>query len=90
MYWAISKVCAFAMYSFDWELGHYGGYTIEMYNDLLTTLSGLKGKFLLSSYPSPILAEYTERNGWYQKELIKNKCANHGKKIEVLTANYPI
>lgn len=42
--------------------------------------------------PSPILADYTERNSWYQKELLKNKSANYGKdkKIEVLTANYSI
>lgn len=74
------------------NMGHYGGYTLEMFDDLLSVLSQIKGKFLLSSYPSPILADYTERNGWFQKELLKNKSANHGKdkKIEVLTANYPI
>ncbi len=74
------------------NMGHYKGYTLENYDNLLSTVAGLKGKFLLSSYPSPILLDYTERNGWYQKSLDKNKSSNHGKdrKIEVLTANYPI
>lgn len=77
------------------DLGHYGGYTEEDYRKLLDTLSGIKGRFLLSSFPSGILNEYIERNGWYSVAYTQSKSAVHArhrtrdtKKIEVLTANY--
>ena len=76
---------------------HYGGYTLEHFNNLLKTLEQVKGKFLLSSYPSKILAIYSKRNGWYTKKVDKPLTANGAKKwqtrkrkTEVLTANYPI
>lgn len=78
------------------DMGHYDGYTIEDYEVLLKTLSKLKGKFLLSSYPSPILSTYTKRFGWHQREIKQSVSVanNNGKprksKTEVLTANYPL
>ena len=77
--------------------GHYEGYTEADYIKLLDTLSKVKGKFLLSSYPSEILDTYIQKNGWhtirFEKPLSAQK-AKAGKKrdrkIEVLTANYPI
>lgn len=76
------------------DCGHYDGYTIEDFKLLLNTLSTLKGKFLLSSYPSPILKEYTEANNWYQKSknmmVSVNKGTTGKKKTEVFTANYKI
>lgn len=79
------------------DQGHYGGYNEIHYKALLDTLSAIKGKFLLSSYPSDILTEYTEKNGWYtirfDKPLNAGKPKNgtpRKRKIEVLTANYPI
>lgn len=53
----------------------------------------MKGRFLLSSYPSPILNRYTAANNW------KTWCVESGvsvaaksgylkRKTEVLTANY--
>ncbi len=81
----------------DSNQGHYGGYTERDYKQLLDTLSNIKGKFLLSSFPSDILETYTKKNGWYNKTFDKPlsaKKAETGKlrdrKIEVLTANYPI
>jgi len=79
------------------DQGHYDGYTENDYRRLLDTLSGIKGKFLLSSYPSEILEKYIQKNGWhsihFEKPLSARK-AQAGKKrdrkIEVLTANYPI
>lgn len=73
--------------------GHYDGYTIEDYEGLLKLLSGIKGKFILSSYPSDILANYTKENGW------DNRCFEQGvsinakggykkKKWEMLTTNF--
>jgi DNA adenine methylase len=78
------------------DMGHYDGYTIEDYEGLLKCLSQVKGRFLLSSYPSPILKEYVKANGWHQLEIEQTVSvgANSAKprkaKIEVLTANYPL
>lgn len=78
--------------------GHYEGYTEQDFKQLLDTLSKLKGKFLLSSYPLEILSYYIKKNGWFTKEFSKPLTAIKGisgksrtsKKIEVLTANYPL
>jgi DNA adenine methylase len=78
------------------DMGHYDGYTLDDFENLLKTLAGIKGKFLLSSYPSPILKEYAQANGWHQVEKeqtvsVNNKSGKRGKsKIEVFTANYPL
>lgn len=76
--------------------GHYEGYTEADFERLLEALKNIKGKFLLSSYPSSLLKRYVKENGWYQKK-IKSKVvvANHNDtpsktKTEVLTANYPL
>ena len=73
--------------------GHYSGYSLANFEELLTLLSSIEGKFLLSSYNYDVLADYTARNGWYQqtKEMRVTAAKEAGKmKIEVLTANYPI
>ncbi len=77
--------------------GHYGGYSEQDYINLLDSLSKVKGKFLLSSYPTELLLKYTQANGWYTKNFEKPLSAHKAtsgekrkRKIEVLTANYPI
>jgi len=77
--------------------GHYGGYTETHFKALLDTLSSIKGKFLLSSYPSGILDTYVQKNGWHTKSFEKPLSAHKTKagakrqrKTEVLTANYTI
>ncbi len=75
--------------------GHYGGYTEIHFEALLQVLSNIKGKFLLSSYDSPLLEQYTTQNNWHTKRFIKSVVANktkgkRGKKVEVLTANYEL
>lgn len=78
---------------FNSDCGHYDGYTKEDFEMLLKELSKLEGRFLLSSYPSDILSEYVEANGWNQKcfsqkvSVSRNK-VNQKTKTEVLTANY--
>jgi DNA adenine methylase len=76
------------------DCGHYGNYTQEDFRSLLSTLSTLSGKFLLSSYPSEILSQYISKCGWYTKEIQAKVSASNTKvqknKTEVLTANYPI
>jgi len=76
---------------------HYAGFTPEDYIVLLDTLSNIKGKFLLSNYPSTILSSYANRNGWYIIEIAWKQTAPNssvtGKrknKTELLVANYPI
>jgi DNA adenine methylase len=80
---------------FNSDCGHYDGYSIDDFERLLTTLSKIEGKFLLSSYPSPILTKYAKSKGWYQHEIKqKVSVANNNSskppkvKTEVLTANY--
>ncbi len=78
------------------DMGHYDGYTIEDFEGLLKSLSAIEGKFLLSSYPSPILKQYVKQFGWKQVEIEQtvsvgsNSTKPRKCKIEVLTANYPI
>ena len=74
------------------NMGHYKGYTDEDYLELLTLLSNLKGRFLLSSFPSDILADFTAKNKWEQIGISKQNCMapKNGKKTEVLTANYKL
>ena len=77
------------------NMGHYDGYTEEDFKSLLDILSIVKGKFLLSFYPSPILDKYIKKNNWkfYQVSkkvtVDKAKEGKHAKtKIEQLTYNY--
>jgi len=76
------------------DCGHYRFYTEDDFRTLLQTLSGIQGKFLLSSFPSDLLKEYTQKYGWYTKEIAGKisapKTTKQKDKIEVLTANYPL
>lgn len=77
------------------DCGHYDGYSEHDYESLLFLLSKIKGKFLLSSYPSPLLAKYTKENKWHkwsinQKVSVNAKSGNQKSKTEMLVANYPI
>lgn len=78
------------------DCGHYDGYSIEDFEELLRTLSKLEGKFLLSSYPSEILKRYTKENGWFTKSIdqtvsVANATGSPGKKkTEMMTANYDL
>lgn len=82
---------------FNSDCGHYDGYTKEDFEILLQTLEQCEGKFLLSSYPSDILNQYTKKNGWSvmsieQTVSVANGTSGKGgkKKVEVLTANYDL
>jgi len=81
----------------DSNQAHYGGYNVLDYKRLLDTLSNVKGKFLLSSYPSDILDKYVNENSWHTKTFTKTLSASKGvtgkkrkTKVEVLIANYPM
>ena len=76
-------------------MGHYDGYSLRDFTDLLDALAGVKGKFLLSSYPSKVLDEYIAKHGWQTLSVQQKIHAGHytkkkRDKIEVLTANYSL
>ncbi|MHC5353086.1 DNA adenine methylase [Myroides sp. LJL115] len=79
---------------FNSDCGHYDGYSKEDFVSLLEALKRAEGKFLMSSYPSDVLSEFTKECGWYtmnieQRVSVANATSKPGKKkIEVLTANY--
>ena len=73
---------------FNSDMGHYGGYTADDFDQLLEVLSELKGRFMLSSYPSELLSEFTAAHGWYTVEVEQQRSAGGGRKVEVLTMNY--
>lgn len=84
------------------DQGHYSGYTFEDYEKLLQwCATKCKGNFLLSSYNSEMLTEFTITNGWFKKEIThrisgsKNMNPRKGReakgkftKTEVLISNY--
>ncbi len=75
--------------------GHYDGYTQEDFEGLLKVLVDIKGKFMLSSYPSPLLKAYVKANNWHmwsveQGVSVNAKGGYQKRKIEVITANYPL
>jgi DNA adenine methylase len=77
------------------DQGHYDGYAQEDFDALLKLLERIQGKFLLSFYRNKTLKEFAGRNGWHTAELrmsmpMANSSKPGRKKIEVLTANYPI
>lgn len=77
------------------SMGHYKGYTEADYEALLSQLAAIKGKFLLSSYPSDILSRYIKKYKWQvlKRELLVSvnmKSGNPKKKTEMLIANFPI
>lgn len=74
------------------DCGHYEKLT-EVYYRLLEVLPTLKSKWLLSSYPDPVLQKLIEKHGFNSKQIkqpigVSSK-DNKGKtKIETLTFNY--
>lgn len=73
------------------DMGHYKGYTEEDYKQLLDVLVKVKGKFLLSSYPSSILSQYIKKHKWKIKKVEKSVAVTKHtdkKKTEMLVMNY--
>lgn len=73
------------------DMGHYKGYSEEEYKKLLDALAKAKGKFLLSSYPSPILSQYIKKYNWKVKRVEKSVAVTKHtdkKKTEMLVFNY--
>lgn len=81
---------------FNSDFGHYEGYSKSDFGDLLRTLQSIDGKFMMSSYPSDILGDYTKENGWFAMKVEQTVSVANGtggtgkKKVEVITANYDL
>lgn len=76
---------------FNANMGHYKGYTDEDFRRLLDSLATIKGKFMLSSYPSDLLKEYTIKYQWNTFRAPKKIRILGGRtrtKEEVITMNY--
>ena len=75
------------------DQGHYAGYTEADFERLLTLLTKIKGKFLLSNYPSEILDRYAKENKRPMLKIDRLLSVNHKKKnlaTEVLVGNYDL
>lgn len=75
--------------------GHYSGYTWENLEELLTLLTAIKGKFMLSNYPSEMISKYSVENNWPTKQIFfkKDSCLvqyRKAQKTEILLMNYEI
>ncbi len=75
---------------FNSDMGHYDGYTIEDFTMLLEALTNIEGRFLLSSYPSPVLKEFIKRYNWCSIAFDMSLDVSKGKrrKTEMLSGNY--
>lgn len=80
---------------FNSDCGHYDGYSEQDFENLLILLASIKGKFILSSYPSPLLQRYVKQYGWkwqcYESGVSVNAKGGYLKrKWEMLTANFEV
>jgi len=74
------------------DQGHYEGFSQDHYRRLLETRKVLRGKFLQSSYWSPLLEQYVNENGWQVRRFerpISASLKKDRRKAEVLVSNYP-
>ncbi|MBI3518049.1 MAG: DNA adenine methylase [Bacteroidetes bacterium] len=73
------------------DQGHYEGYSEAEYEALLNRLAKLKGKFLLSSYPNPILNKFIKKYKWRVKKISKSVAVTKltdKQKVEMMVMNY--
>ena len=73
------------------DQGHYAGYGESEYKLLLDKLAKTKAKFLLSSYPNPILNAYIKKYKWKVKQVNKSVAVTkltNKQKTELMVFNY--
>lgn len=80
---------------FNSDCGHYDGYSEQDFENLLKLLAGIKGKFMLSSYPSALLKQYTKAHGWQNRAFesgvsVNAKGGYMKRKTEMITGNYDL
>lgn len=73
---------------------HYKGFDFDSLEELLTLLSTVKGRFILSNFDSPVLRQFVKRNKWNTKVVdMAMRVSNFNearRKKEVLVYNYTI
>ena len=76
------------------EQQHYRGFSFDDLEELLKLLAGIKGKFILSNFPSELLKKYIDDNGWNTKTIdLQMRVANFNtprRKQEMLVYNYQL
>lgn len=73
------------------DCGHYAGYNLMDFQNLLDLLPSLKGKFMLTMFPHEYLAEAIRVNKWYLKEIERTISASktcRRKQVELIVTNY--
>lgn len=81
---------------FNSYMGHYKNYTKEDFEKLLQLVAAIKGKFLLSAYPSDLLTKYIKKYKWHSMKMDRalsigsSPVVKKKRKTEMLIANYPI
>ncbi len=66
---------------------YYGGKK-SLIDELLQLLPEIKGKWLLSNYPSAVLQKYIKKNDWNSKIIAKRNQCKVSSSVEVLVWNY--
>lgn len=76
------------------DCGHYSDtYNLMDFQNLLELLEKVKGKFMLTMFPHPVLTEFIERNKWKVYEVERTISAsktNRRKQIELIVCNYAV
>jgi DNA adenine methylase len=75
------------------DQGHYDGYTLQDFRNLLDACANLKGKFLLSSYPEELLLQYRQQHQWKSEDrekvlAVDGRRKGRKVKVECLTWNF--
>jgi DNA adenine methylase len=73
------------------DCGHYVGYNLMDFQNLLELLIRLQGKFMLTMFPHPYLQEVINENNWKVKEIERTISAskiNRRKQKELIIMNY--
>lgn len=73
------------------DCGHYAGYNLMDFQNLLELLIRIQGKFMLTMFPHPYLEEVIKGNKWKVKEVERTISAsrtNRRKQKELIVMNY--
>jgi DNA adenine methylase len=73
------------------DCGHYSGYTLMDFQNLLELLSEIEGKFILTMFPHEILSEFIEANSWRVVEVDRHISASkvkRRKQTELIVMNF--
>ena len=75
------------------DCGHYNGsFNDEDFKYLLETLAKVKGKFMLTMFPHPLIEKFVEKHGWYihriERTITASKVSRRRQEEWIIT-NYP-